>query len=80
MDNPFNALLADDVPQSTIMPLFGGAEKPVEEMNEEEQELAAEQVYLKVREAAFSRGLPVIIEKEGQTIREFADGHIELIA
>ena len=80
MNNPFTVLLADDASQSTILPLFGGAKKPIEAMSEVEQEKAAEQVYLKVREAAFSRGLPVIVEKEGQTIREFADGHTELIA
>jgi hypothetical protein len=79
MNNPFNALLADDAPLSTILPLFGGAEKPVEEMNEAEREQAAEQVYLKVREAAFSRGFPVIIKHKGLIVKEFADGHIEPI-
>ncbi len=80
MTNPFNALLADDALQSTILPLFGGAEKPIEEMNEDERNRAAEQVYLKVREAAFSRGLPVIVKVNGLMIKEFADGRTELIA
>lgn len=79
MDNPFNALLADDLPQSTILPLFGGADKPIEEMNEEERNHAAMQVYQKVREAAFSRGLPVIIKRNGQVVKEFADGHFESV-
>ncbi|MBO0932587.1 hypothetical protein [Fibrella aquatilis] len=79
MEALFNAFLADDAPQSTILPLFGGAEKPVEEMTTNERERAARQVYAKVREAAFSRGFPVIIKRNGQIVKEFADGHTEII-
>ena len=80
MEALFNAFLADDEPLSTILPLFGGAEKPVEEMTPEEREQAAKQVSLKVREQAFSRGFPVVIKRNGQIINEFADGHTEIIA
>ncbi len=79
MEALFNAFLADDVPQLTILPLFGGAEKPVEEMTSKEFEVAAKQVYVKVREAAFGRGLPVVVERNGRVIKEFADGHTEFI-
>lgn len=65
--------------QSTILPLFGGAEKPIEEMNEDERNRAAEQVYLKVRKAAFCRGLPVTIKINGLIVREFSDGYTEQI-
>ena len=75
----FNAFLADDEPQSTILPLFGGAKKSVEEMSFDEREQAAKQVSLKVREQAFSRGFPVVIKRDGQVAKEVADGHIEPI-
>lgn len=63
-----------------ILPLYGGAAKSIETMTAEQFDVAAEQVYVKVREAAFSRGLPVIIEENGRAFREYADGHLELIA
>ena len=63
-----------------ILPLYGGAAKSIETMTVEQFDVAAEQVYVKVREAAFSRGLPVIIEENGRAFREYADGHLELIA
>ncbi len=62
---------------STILPLFGGASKPVEIMTVYELSAAAEQVYNKVREQAFSRGLPVVVKVNGQIVREFSDGHFE---
>lgn len=82
MDSLFSLQL--DLPAGnsspTILPLFGGANKPIEEMTADEQRWAADQVYQKVREAAFSRGLPVIIKIDGQVVKQFADGHIELIS
>jgi hypothetical protein len=63
--------------QLTILPLYGGADTLLEEMTAEERERAADQVYVKVREQAFSRGLPVIIKRKGLLIKEFADGHTE---
>lgn len=77
MESLFNAFLADDTPQSTVLPLFGGAEKPVEEMTAAEREQAAKQVSMKVREQAFSRGFPVIIKRNGLIVREFSDGRLE---
>ncbi|CCH02860.1 hypothetical protein FAES_4861 [Fibrella aestuarina BUZ 2] len=75
--NSFNAPLLDEKPAQSILPLYGGAEKPLEKMTVDELEEAASQVYRKVREAAFSRGLPVIIKRNGQLLKEYADGHTE---
>ncbi len=79
MEAIFNTHLSDNAPESTILPLFGGAVKPIEAMTVEEFDSAAKRVYLTVRESAFSRGLPVIIERNGRVIKEYADGHVELI-
>jgi hypothetical protein len=82
MTPTFNAPLPnDDVPGSppTILPLFGGAEKPVEEMTAEEFAEASKYITLKAKEAAFSRGLPVILSLNGLVVREFSDGRIESV-
>ncbi|MCY7360077.1 MAG: hypothetical protein LH609_22015 [Rudanella sp.] len=73
----FQLTLPGNIEPVNILPLFGGAAKPLEEMTAVEREQAAEQIYAKAREAAFSRGLPVIISKNGQTVREYADGRTE---
>jgi len=81
MNDLFEPILEDETPDATaILPLYGGAAQPIEAMTTEEFDMAAGQVYVKVREAAFSRGLPVIIEKNGRAFREFADGHLEPVA
>jgi hypothetical protein len=80
MNISFNAPLTDVPGTPKILPLYGGAEKPIEEMTAEEHEQAAEEVYRKVREAAFSRGLPVVIEKDGKVVRVYADGRVEAVA
>ncbi len=82
MEAFLNTQIRQDSPETSgstinILPLFGGAAKPLEEMTAAEREQAAEQIYGKAREAAFSRGLPVIISKNGQTVREYADGRTE---
>ena len=80
MNNLFEPILENIAPGvPVIMALYGGAARPIEAMTAEQFSLAAEQVYVKVREAAFSRGLPVIIERNGRAFREFADGHFEPI-
>jgi len=71
----FQLTLPGNIEPVNILPLFGGAAKPLEEMTAVER--AAKQIYAKAREAAFSRGLPVIISKNGQTVREYADGRTE---
>lgn len=61
----------------TILPLYGGADKPLEAMTDEDLDQASEEVYAKVREQAFSRGLPVIIKRNGLLMREFPNGNVE---
>ncbi len=81
MNDLFEPVLEDvtlDAP--AILPLYGGAKKPVSQMTEEEFSVAARTIYAKVREQAFSRGLPIVIERDGQVIREYADGRIEVVA
>lgn len=78
MNDLFEPILDDATPDvPVILPLYGGAKKPVEAMTDEELNQASEQVYAKVREQAFSRGLPVIVKRNGQVVREYADGHLE---
>ena len=83
MNDLFNTQLIQDAlekpDKQTILPLYGGADTLLEEMTAEERERAADLVYVKVREQAFSRGLPVIISKNGQAVREYADGRIESV-
>lgn len=80
MNDLFEPILDNATPDvPVILPLYGGAEKPVSQMSREEFEEAAHAVYSKVREQAFSRGLPVVIGRAGQVIKEYADGRIEVI-
>lgn len=80
MNDLFEPILDDATPDvPAILPFYGGAEKPVSQMSREEFEEAAQTVYRKVREQAFSRGLPVVIGRGGQVIKEYADGRIEVI-
>ena len=80
MNDLFEPILEDEMPDApAILPLYGGAEKPVSQMSREEFDAVAQIVYDKVREQAFSRGLPVVIGRAGQVIKEYADGRIEVI-
>jgi len=62
----------------TIQPLYGGAAKSVLDMTPEELDQVSEEVMRKVRERAFSRGLPVVLERNGKVWYEYADGRQEL--
>jgi hypothetical protein len=74
----FDSLLADAPARSIpIQPLYGGSLKAVHKMNLEELGAISERVMAKVQEAAFSRGLPVIGEAGGDTVRHYADGRTE---
>ncbi len=82
MDALFDSLLADEPMlsgQVVIEPLFGGAAKAPHELSLAEWSAVSERVMAKVRERAFSRGLPVIGEAEGVTVRRWADGRVEPI-
>ncbi|GAA4458833.1 hypothetical protein GCM10023189_31720 [Nibrella saemangeumensis] len=81
MDLAINTQLAETGPAESkpIMPLYGGATKTIREMNEEDFARIAEAVMAKVKEQAFSRGLPIVYERNGHVIEEYADGRIEIV-
>ncbi|QJD81541.1 hypothetical protein [Spirosoma rhododendri] len=80
MEHVFNSLLADGAPDEKpvgIQPLYGGNPKAVQDMNPDDFRAASDAVLAKVREQAFSRGLPIVYEIAGRTVREYADGRLE---
>ena len=62
-----------------ILPLYGGAEKSVSQMTNDELTEVAAVIMAKVRELAFSRGRPITREENGPVVQEYADGHIEIV-
>ncbi len=59
-------------PKFTLM--YGIAEKSLAEMTDSEQKIAFSKAYVRAKEAAFSRGLPIIIGKNGLVIAEYSNG------
>jgi hypothetical protein len=55
--------------------LYGIAEKSYFEMSDREREIAAAKGLERAKEAAFTRGLPIIYGEQGYVIAEYADGH-----
>jgi hypothetical protein len=53
---------------------YGMAKKSYFDMNEEERKEAAAKAFERVKEEAFSRGLPIIYGKKGYVIAEYVDG------
>jgi hypothetical protein len=81
MDDLFEPILENTTPDiPAILPLYGGAEKSVRDMTSDEFHTIAGSIMTKVREQAFSRGLPIVVEQNGKVIREYADGHIEIVS
>lgn len=63
-----------------VMPVllnYGGAKKFIADMNEEELEEARQSIMRRVREKAFSKGLPIYYDLNGVSIAEYPDGRIE---
>jgi len=56
---------------------YAGAKKSTFEMNDEELEEAAQSILRRVRETAFSKGLPIYFSKDGKLMAEFPDGRVE---
>jgi hypothetical protein len=54
--------------------LYGIAEKSYFDMTSQEREVAAAKGLERAREAAFTRGLPIIYGENGYVIAEYADG------
>lgn len=55
---------------------YGGAEKALNEMSEDELETASQAVLNRAKEKAFSKGLPVYYSINKQLVAEYADGRI----
>jgi hypothetical protein len=54
--------------------LYGIAEKSYFDMTNQEREIAAAKGLERAKEAAFTRGLPIIYGENGYVIAEYADG------
>lgn len=63
-------------PPLPVLLNYGGAEKFITEMNEEELEEARQSIMRRVREKAFSKGLPIYYYKAGVQVAEYPDGRI----
>jgi hypothetical protein len=62
------------------IPIFyGGAKVPFHLQNEEEQKQANSRIMERVKEKAFSRGLPIIWGKNGFVVAEYANGNKVLV-
>ena len=79
----FDSQLADAIQagvelptQLIIQPLYGGSPKAVRDMDAGELRNVSGLVMAKVREQAFSRGLPIVYERGGSVVFEYADGRI----
>lgn len=59
-----------------ILLRYGGAEKSIFEMNNEELKKAAISILRRAKEKAFSKGLPIYFAKDGKVYAEYADGNI----
>jgi hypothetical protein len=63
-------------PLQPVLINYGGAEKLIADMNEEELEEARQSIMRRAREKAFSKGLPIYYYKEGVQVAEYPDGRI----
>jgi hypothetical protein len=82
MEALFDSLLTDSpAPQGkvVIQPLYGGSDKAVRDMSLNELQTISDVLIANVREAAFSRGLPLVYEVAGRVVREYANGRIESV-
>jgi len=59
-----------------ILLRYGGAEKSIFEMTNEELQKAANSILRRAKEKAFSKGLPIYFAKDGKVYAEYADGNI----
>ena len=65
-----------EVQTTPILLRYGGAEKSIFEMNEEELEKTAISILRRAKEKAFSKGLPIYSSKDGKVYAEYSDGNI----
>jgi hypothetical protein len=64
----------DTSTKDSILLLYGMAEKSYGEMNQEERKKLAAAAFERAKEAAFTRGLPIIYGHKGFVIAEYVDG------
>ena len=67
-------MMNDIEKQENITLLYGIAEKSYFDMTTEEREEAAAKAFERIKEAAFTRGLPIIYGRDGYVIAEYMDG------
>lgn len=68
-------MFAESVKEEPILLQYGLAEKSYFNMSNEERDEVSALVFERVKEAAFTRGLPIIYGENGYVIAEYADGH-----
>ena len=64
----------DTSTKDNILLLYGMAEKPYGDMTPEERKKVAAAAFERAKEAAFTRGLPIIYGWKGLVIAEYVDG------
>jgi hypothetical protein len=62
-----------------ILVRYGGANKSIFEMDDEEMQQAADSIVRRAKEQAFSKGLPIYFSEGGALMAEFPDGRIETV-
>ena len=67
-------MYSDDSPTEILL-LYGLAKKSYFDMDDEERYQASKAASERAREAAFTRGLPIIYGENGLVIAEYANGH-----
>jgi len=66
-------------PTTPLYLRYGGAKKSTFEMSHEELEQAAQSILRRVKEKAFSKGLPIYFSKDGKVMAEYPNGRIEVV-
>jgi uncharacterized protein (DUF302 family) len=67
-------MVKDIEKQKSITLLYGIAEKSYFDMTTHERKQAGATAFERIKEAAFTRGLPIIYGKNGFVIAEYVDG------
>jgi hypothetical protein len=67
-------MLAQQESLPAVTLLYGIAQKSYFDMSEAERKKAAAMAFERAKEAAFTRGLPIIYGEDGCVIAEYSDG------
>lgn len=74
--------LNSETDESQTMPIllnYGGANRSLHEMSEEELQVARQSIVSRAKEKAFSKGLPVYYVWNGKVVAEYADGSVKAV-